>query len=63
VLLVLGALGDPAAVHWLGWPPGTLLSAVVVMIAIGTMGTAIQRTVVVARMLASGEARERHQDD
>jgi CDP-diacylglycerol--glycerol-3-phosphate 3-phosphatidyltransferase len=51
VLLVLGALLDPGVTGRMAWAPGTLLAVVVVLIAAGTVGTAIYRTVTIARML------------
>lgn len=52
VLLAMGALLDSTVTRRLGWTPGTLLSAAVVAIAVATVGTAVYRTVVIARMLA-----------
>lgn len=51
VLLALGALLDSAGTARLGWAPGTVLSAAVVIIALGTVGTAVYRTVRIARIL------------
>ena len=56
VLLMLGALFDPAVSHRMGWIPGTLLSGAVVLIAFGTVATAIHRAVVIARRLAKADA-------
>jgi phosphatidylglycerophosphate synthase len=62
VLLVLGAVTDPAVTGRMGWPPGTVLSGAVVTIALGTVGTAIHRTATIARMLARDEAPSRGKD-
>lgn len=51
VLLALGALLDSTATGRLGWAPGTVLSGAVVIIAAGTLGTAVYRTVRIARAL------------
>lgn len=52
-LLLLGfaALLDPGVTDWLGQPPGALLAFVVGLIALGTLGTAIYRTVWIATRL------------
>jgi phosphatidylglycerophosphate synthase len=54
-LLLLGfsALLDPAVGDWMGQPPGTLLAFVVWLIAVGTVGTAIYRTIWIAVRLPS----------
>lgn len=52
VLLALASLLDPAVAPALGWAPGGLVVVAVVLIAVGSMGTAAWRTVVVSRMLA-----------
>ncbi|TFG53019.1 MAG: CDP-alcohol phosphatidyltransferase family protein [Gemmatimonadales bacterium] len=62
VLLVLGALLDPAGTSRMGWPPGTVLAGTVVVIALGTVGTALYRTAVTAGMLARAEAPNRMND-
>lgn len=51
VLLALSALLDPAATTSLGWLPGTLLGGAVVVIALGSVATAIYRTATIARTL------------
>ncbi|HSB54653.1 MAG TPA: hypothetical protein VLD58_09865, partial [Gemmatimonadales bacterium] len=51
VLLALGALFDSTVTELLGWAPGTVLSGAVVIIAAGTLGTAVYRTVRIARAL------------
>jgi phosphatidylglycerophosphate synthase len=56
VLLVVGALLDPGVTGRMGWAPGTVLSGTVVVIAVGTVGTAIHRTVMIARILARDES-------
>lgn len=56
-LLLLGFAGllDPAVADWTGTAPGTLLTFVLVLIAVGTLGTAVYRTVWIAKRLASSE--------
>jgi len=54
VLLALGALADRAAAAQFGWPDGRVLLVVVAVIAIGSMGTAVYRTVSIARTLSRG---------
>jgi CDP-diacylglycerol--glycerol-3-phosphate 3-phosphatidyltransferase len=51
VLTCLACLFDPAASRALGWRPGTLLLAVLALIAALTFVTAAQRTVWIARRL------------
>jgi len=53
-LLLLGFAGllDPSVGEWLGQPPGSLLALVVVLIAVGTMATAIYRTVWITKRLS-----------
>jgi CDP-diacylglycerol--glycerol-3-phosphate 3-phosphatidyltransferase len=51
VLTCLACLADPALAAWQGWAPGTLLFWVLVAIAVGTLATAAQRTVWIARRL------------
>jgi len=52
-LLLLGFAGllDPAVGDWTGQPPGTFLALVVGLIAVGTVGTAIYRTLWIANRL------------
>jgi CDP-diacylglycerol--glycerol-3-phosphate 3-phosphatidyltransferase len=52
-LLALGVGGilDPAVSSWLGRPVGALLGPVVGLVALGTVGTAVFRTVWIARRL------------
>ena len=51
VVLALSSLLDPPVVAALGWPPGSLLAIAVGLIAVGSIGTAIYRTVAIARVL------------
>jgi len=55
VLLALAALADPPLSGWLDWRSGTVLAGAVVVIAVGGLGTAGYRTVVIARTLARHE--------
>jgi CDP-diacylglycerol--glycerol-3-phosphate 3-phosphatidyltransferase len=55
VLLAVATLLDATLTRRLEWPPGTLLSGAVVAIAVGSVGTAVYRTVVIARTLARRE--------
>ena len=52
VLLALGALADRAVTSRWGWPDGSVLTAAVAIIAIGSMGTAIYRTASIAKALS-----------
>ncbi len=51
VLTILGCLLDPTLTRAMGWPEGRLLLWVLGLIAVGSMGTAIYRTVWIARRL------------
>lgn len=51
VLQILACLFDPTISRAMGWEEGTLLFGVLVLIAVGSMGTAIYRTVWIARKL------------
>jgi CDP-diacylglycerol--glycerol-3-phosphate 3-phosphatidyltransferase len=51
VLSILGCLLDPVVTRALGWAEGTLLLWVLALVAVGSMGTAIYRTVWIARKL------------
>jgi len=51
VTLALAAIVDPIAESRGGWPKGTVISAAIVLIAIGTWGTACWRVVAGARAL------------
>jgi CDP-diacylglycerol--glycerol-3-phosphate 3-phosphatidyltransferase len=52
-LLLIGFAGllDPALTEWVGRPPGLLLALVIFVIALGTLATAIFRTVWIASRL------------
>ena len=56
-LLLLGFAGllDPSLAQWLDRPPGTLLGWVLAVIAVGTLATAIFRTVWIAKRLPDSE--------
>ena len=47
----LGGILDPAVSAWAGWSQGTLLIALLGLVAVGTVGTAAYRTVWIARRL------------
>ncbi len=51
VLQVLGCLLDPAICRWAGLPEGTVLFWVLVVMAVGVFGTAVHRTLWIARRL------------
>lgn len=52
VLLACGALADRiVAIRW-GWPDGSVLTAAVAIIAIGSMATAVYRTASIAKTLS-----------
>ena len=53
-LLLIGFAGlfDPAATRLMGWDPHMLLLGVMALVAVGTVGTAIFRTVWIARRLS-----------
>jgi CDP-diacylglycerol--glycerol-3-phosphate 3-phosphatidyltransferase len=51
VLQILACLLDPTVTRALGWEEGTLLLWVLAVMAVGAMGTAIYRTVWIARKL------------
>jgi CDP-diacylglycerol--glycerol-3-phosphate 3-phosphatidyltransferase len=51
LLLGFGGILDPAVSAAAGWAPGTLLFGIVWLVAVGTMGTAVYRTVWIARRL------------
>jgi CDP-diacylglycerol--glycerol-3-phosphate 3-phosphatidyltransferase len=51
LLLGFGGLLDPAVASWTGGRPGTLLTWVIILIALGTIGTSIFRTVWIATRL------------
>ncbi len=51
LLVGLGAILDPSISAWAGRPSGALLVPVLALVAVGTVGTAIYRTVWIARRL------------
>jgi len=52
VLLALGGLADRALTTRMEWSEGTVLMAVVALIAVGSMGTAVYRTASIAKTLS-----------
>ncbi len=56
LLLGFGGLLDPAVSDWTGWGAGTLLVGVLILIAVGTLWTAVYRTVWITRRLPSTPA-------
>ena len=55
VLLGLGAIVDPVVTSRMGWRPGSLLGAIVAVIAVGAWGTAVYRTAAIANELKRRE--------
>jgi phosphatidylglycerophosphate synthase len=51
VLVALGCLVDSAATRRLGWESGSILLALVGVVAVGSLATAVHRTVWIARRL------------
>ncbi|HKJ02925.1 MAG TPA: hypothetical protein VJ997_10735, partial [Longimicrobiales bacterium] len=51
LLLGFGGILDPAVAAWSGRPAGALLVPVLGLVALGTVGTAVFRTVWIARAL------------
>jgi CDP-diacylglycerol--glycerol-3-phosphate 3-phosphatidyltransferase len=51
LLVGFGGILDPAVTAWLGWEAGTLLLWLVGLMAVGTVGTAVYRTVWIASRL------------
>lgn len=51
LLVGFGGILDPTVAAWAGWTPGTLLLGVTAILAAGTVGTAVYRTVWIARRL------------
>ncbi|MBC7788940.1 MAG: CDP-alcohol phosphatidyltransferase family protein [Anaerolineae bacterium] len=51
VLLALASLLDNTVTTWLAWEPGSLLFAAIALIGVGALGTAIFRTVYIAKEL------------
>ncbi len=47
----LGAVLDPGLTSWQGWDPGAFLFWLLALVAIGTIGTAVYRTLWIARRL------------
>ena len=54
VLLALASILDRSVTAAAGWPPGTLIVYAVWIIGIGALGTALYRTVFIARTLRRG---------
>ena len=52
VLLALGALADRFLTTRFSWPEGSVLTAAVAIIAVGSMGTAIYRTASISKTLS-----------
>ena len=46
-----GAILDPPVAAWAGWPEGSVLLGALCLVALGTFGTAVYRTVWIARAL------------
>jgi phosphatidylglycerophosphate synthase len=59
VLLALAAILDPTVTSSREWVPGTLLGGAVIVIGLGSFGTAVYRTVYVARAIRRGEPASR----
>lgn len=51
LLVGFGGILDPAVTAWVGWQPGSLLFALLALVAVGTVGTALYRTVWITRRL------------
>lgn len=52
LLVGFGGILDPALTAWRGWDAGTVLITLVAIVAVGTVGTAIYRTIWIARRLS-----------
>ena len=52
LLVGFGGILDPPVSDWAGWAPGTLLTGVLGVVAVGTIITAVFRTVWIAKRLA-----------
>lgn len=55
LLVGLGGILDPAVTSGMGWEEGRLLLGLLALVAVGTVGTAIYRTVWIAGRLDGGE--------
>ncbi len=55
VLLAVASLLDPVVAPLAGWPPGRLLLGVVAFIGLAALGTALHRTIAIARALEREE--------
>ena len=55
LLLGFGGILDPAVSAWMGRPTGALLVPVLGLVAVGTVGTALYRTVWIARALGGAK--------
>jgi CDP-diacylglycerol--glycerol-3-phosphate 3-phosphatidyltransferase len=51
LLVGFGGILDPAITASAGWTPGALLMALIALVAVGTVGTAVYRTVWITRRL------------
>jgi CDP-diacylglycerol--glycerol-3-phosphate 3-phosphatidyltransferase len=51
VLMFLGCVVDPPVCTWQGWPPGTVVVWILALMAPATFGTAVHRTLWIARRL------------
>ncbi len=51
MLVGFGGIFDPAVTVWRGWEPGTLLVGLLAVVAVGTVATAIYRTIWIANRL------------
>jgi phosphatidylglycerophosphate synthase len=51
ILLGMGSILDPAVCAGFGWSQGSLVAAVVALIAVGTVWTSVHRTIWIARAL------------
>lgn len=51
LLVGFGGVFDPAVTAWRGWEPGTLLLVLIGLVAVGTVATAVYRTVWIAQRL------------
>ena len=58
LLVGFGGILDPAVTSWASWPAGSLLLALLALVAVGTVATALYRTVWIARRLGGAEEGE-----